>query len=228
MKRKIFLFSIVLLITGLFTACEELEQVLPPTKSSMEGVWKVSYVTNASGQDITDQVSFPVVAFHLSSDGTIISSAGPLIMYVVYGPSKYTQIFSKIDQVFNYSTLSFNGGEFFIGGGQQDRFTLEMKLEGLPGQKALTTLLGMLGIGNDYLDVVVYHKFMNVGVSISKDFNTMTWEIDENTSAIYNKKDIYGNYVLWNGWPVNNFQHCQITLTKQSVDLKDVINAAKK
>lgn len=228
MKKQIIFLSFLLLFSGLFISCEELVQVKPPTKSSMEGVWKVSNVTNSVGEDITNQLAYPVVAFHLSSDGTVISSAGPLIMYIVYGQNKFTQISSQIDQVFNYATLSFNGGEFFIGGGQQERFTLEMKLEGLPGQKSLTTLLGLIGIGNDYLDVVVYHKFMNVGVSLSKDNQTMIWSIDDYTTAVYNKKDVNGNYVLWNGWPVNNFQHCQITLTKQSVDIKDVINAAKK
>ncbi|MFZ4398417.1 MAG: hypothetical protein ACOYO1_00165 [Bacteroidales bacterium] len=228
MKRNIFLVVFMLFIIGFFIACEEQEKEIPPTKSSMEGVWKVSNVTNSTGQDITAQLSYPVVAFHLSSDGTVISSAGPLIMYIVYGQSKYTEIASMIDQVFNYSTLSFNGGEFFIGGGVQSRFTLEMKLEGLPGQKSLTTLLDLLGVGNDYLDVVVYHKFKDVGVSFSKDYQTMTWNLDAITSAVYNRKDNYGNYVLWNGWPVTGFQHCQITLTKQSKDIKDVISAAKK
>jgi len=221
--KSIFLILNVFLMIFLLTSCEELIQEKPPTKTSMEGVWKATRITNADGVDITQQLSFPVVALHLSSDGTVISTAAPLIMYIVYGPSKYTQIASSIDQVFNYSTLSFNGGEFFIGGGQQSRFTLEMKLEGLPGQKSLTTLLGMIGIGNDYLDVVVYHKFMNVGVTFSSDYRTMTWTIDEVTTAVYNKKDQYGNYVLWQGWPTNNFQKCQIILSKQSRDIRDVV-----
>jgi len=227
MKKFILSIIIFFSIQLIFSSCEELEQIKPPTKTSMEGVWKATLVTNSNGDDITSQLSFPVVAFHLSSDGTVISTAGPLIMYIVYGQNKYTQIASSIDKVFDYSTLSFNGGEFFIGGGQQSRFTLEMKLEGLPGQKALTTLLGLIGVGNDYLDVVVYHKFMNVAVNFSNNYQTMTWTIDEGTSAVYNKKDNFGNYVLWNGWPVNNFQHCQITLTKQSKDIRDVVQSVK-
>lgn len=228
MKRKFIILISFVFITAVFSSCEELEQSKPPTKNSMEGVWKVTQVINSTGQDITPQLSYPVVGFHLSSDGTVISSAGPLIMYIVYGQSKYTQIASMIDQVFNYSSLSFNGGEFFIGGGQQESFTLEMKLEGLPGQKSITELLDIIGIGNAYLDVVIYHKFMNVGVSFSKDYKTMTWIFDSYTQAVYNKKDQYGNYVLWNGWPVDNFQHCQITLSKQTVELRDLINMAKK
>ncbi len=228
MKRNILLLSFAFLMIGLFNSCEKLDEVVPPTKTSMEGVWTATKITNSLGQDITTQLSYPVIAFHLSSDGTIISTAAPLIMYIVYGQNKYTQIASSIDQVFNYTTLDFNGGEFFIGGGVQPRFTLEMKLEGLPGQKAITTLLSLLGVGNDYLDVVVYHKFMNVGVTFSSDYKTMYWEFDATTTAVYNKKDSFGNYVLWNGWPVNNFEHCKVTLVKQSKDIKDVVLSAKK
>ncbi len=228
MKKKIIFSCILLLTIGIFSSCEKEKKEIPPTKSSMEGVWKVANVKNSAGVDITAQLSYPVIVFHLSSDGTVISTAGPLIMYVVYGQNKYTEIAASIDQVFNYSTLSFNGGEFFIGGGVQTRFTLEMKLEGLPGQKSLTTLLDLLGIGNDYLDMVVYHKFQDVGVSFSEDYQTMTWDIDNITSAIYNSKDQHGNYVSWNGWPVNNFNNCKITLVKQSKDIKDVVTAAKK
>ena len=196
-----------------------------PTKTKMEGVWEVTNVYNEQGADITSKIEFPVVAFHLSSDNTVISTSGPLIMYVVYGDNKYTSIASKIDQVFNYTSLDFNGGEFFIGGGVEERFTLEMKLEGLPGQKALTTLLDMLGVTQDYLDMVVYHKFMNVGVSFNENDDQMTWEIDSQTTAVYNTKDNQGNYVLWQGWPVSNFSKCTIVMAKRSTELKDIVTS---
>lgn len=227
MRTRCIIPLILIFSVLLFSSCDKLF-IEPPTKSSMEGVWLVTKVTNAAGQDITQQVSFPVVAFHLSSDNTVISTAGPLIMYIVYGPGKYTSIASKIDQVFNYASLDFNGGEFFVDGGVQSRFTLEMKLEGLPGQKTLTTLLDLIGIGQDYLDVVVYHKFMDMAVSFQNNHNTMIWEIDDVTTAVYNKKDSHGNYVLWQGWPVTNFQHCKIWLEKQSIDISDVVRNAKK
>lgn len=227
MKKYFIIPLIIISFTLLFSSCD-LSFLEPPTKSSMEGVWKVTLVTNSSGQDITSQVSFPIVGFYLSSDNTVLSTAGPLIMYIVYGPSKFTQIASKIDQVFDYASLDFNGGEFFIGGGVQPRFTLEMKLEGLPGQKALTTLLDIIGVTNDYLDMVIYHKFMDVAVSFQNNHKTMIWEIDDVTTAVYNKKDSHGNYVLWGGWPANNFQHCKIWLEKQTMDLSDVVRSAKK
>jgi len=205
MKNKlIYLIAFSFIIS--FSSCDFLLQEEPPTKTQMEGVWAVTKAYDVgTGKDITNRVNFPITAFHLSSDGTIISTAGPLIMYIVYGDSKFVNIASSIDQVFNYASLNFNGGEFFIGGGVQTRFTLEMKLEGLPGQAALTTLLEMLGIGNDYLDVVVYHKFMDVKVDFSENYETMYWEIDNMTTAVYNTKDNHGNYVLWHGWPVNKF-----------------------
>ena len=193
-----------------------------PTKTKMEGVWKVTSVTDATG-DITSSLAFPVILFQLNNDGTVISTAGPLIMYVVYGHSKFTQIAADIDQVFDYATLNYNGGEFFVGGGVVDRFTLEMKLEGLPGQGSLTTLLNMLGVTQDYLDVVIYHKFMNIQVAFDVTGKQMTWTIDDQTTAVYNKKDSYGNYILWQGWPVSNFSKCTITLQKKSTSLNDLV-----
>jgi len=213
----------LLAITISFSSCIK-DQT--PTKTVMEGVWEVTEAYNEKGEDILSKVSFPVVGFQLSSDNTVISTAGPMIMYIVYGDNKYTQIASKIDQVMNYATLNYNGGEFFIGGGVQNRFTLEMKLEGLPGQQTLTTLLNLLGVTNDYWDVVIYHKFIDVGVSFADDNKTMTWNIDDKTTALYNTKDSQGNYVLWGGWPVNNFTRCSIVLTKQTKDLNQVVTDA--
>lgn len=223
MKKILALFVVFALI---FVSCDLTEDE-PPTKTSMEGVWAATDVIDlTTGENITSRVSSPIVAMHLSSDGTIISTAGPLIMYIVYGNSKYVNIASTIDQVFNYASLDFNGGEFFCGGGVQQRFTLEMKLEGLPGQKALTELLSLIGIGNAYLDVVVYHKFLDVKVEFAEDYNTMVWTIDNQTSAVYNTKDNNGNYVLWNGWPINNFSKVRVTMKKQVKDLRDIVQEA--
>lgn len=229
MKKKLHLLILPLVLLAIFSSCKKEEAF--QTKQNMEGVWTATNVTNAAGQDITSRVSIPVVGFHLSSDGTIISTAGPLMMYVVYGENKYTEIASQIDQVFNYATYSFNGGEFFVGADEQKSFTLEMKLEGIAGTKTLKTLLQLMGIDASYLEFVVYHKFMNVGIDFADNNNTMIWTIDGSTTATYNKKDVNGNYVLWNGWPVNSFQHCTIRFTKQSRDLRTVVaeaNASKK
>lgn len=194
-----------------------------PTKTRMEAVWEVTAAYDKDGNNILPKIARPVIGYHLSSDNTVISTAGPMIMYIVYGDNKYTNIAGTIDQVFNYASLDFNGGEFFVGGGIQDRFTLEMKLEGLPGQKALTTLLDLLGITQDWLDVVVYHKFMDVGVSFNYDNSQMTWEFDNLTTAVYNSKDNYGNYVSWMGWPTNSFTRCKFVLTKRTIDLKTLV-----
>jgi len=223
--RKTLLSIAIIIAFGILglSGCKKEE---PPTKTSMEGTWTVTEAYDGSGNVLAHNINFPITAFHLSSDNGVVSTAGPMIMYIVYGDNQYTNIASKVDQVFNYVSLDFNNGEFFVGGGVQERFTLEMKLEGLPGQKALTDLLGYLGIGNDYLDVVIYHKFMDVLVSFEDDYNTMIWEFDATTSAVYNKKDNYGNYVLWGGWPVENFSHSRFVLTKQVKDLADVVKDA--
>jgi hypothetical protein len=200
-----------------------------PTKTKMEGVWQVTEAYDAGGTSILNKIQFPVVGFYLTSDNSVVSTAGPMTMYIVYGDSKYTQIASYIDQVFNYASLNFNsGGEWFIGGGEAGRFTLEMKLEGLPGQKSLTTLLNYLGIAQNYLDVVVYHKFQDVKVSFDSLSDTvMTWEFDDSTLAVYNTKDSYGNYVLWRGWPTDSFTRCRFVLTKRSKSLTDLVSTAR-
>lgn len=101
-----------------------------------------------------------------------------------------------------------------------------MKLEGIAGTKTLKTLLQMMGLESSFLEFVVYHKFLNVGIEFADDYNTMIWTLDGNTTATYNKKDTQGNYILWNGWPVDSFQRCTIRLKKQTKDIRDVVTAA--
>ena len=219
---KIAKLVIIAVIITMFSSCLKEEPI--PTQTQMQGIWQVVSVHDDDlNTDITSNVSFPVVAFSLSSDNTVLSTAGPLFMYVVYGKSQYVQIASDINEVFDYSQLSFNGGEFFVAGGVVNRFTLEMKLEGLPGQHALTDLLSLIGINSQWMNVVIYHKFMNVGVTFDQTGQQMTWTIDNQTTATYNTKDQYGNYLLWNGWPVNNFSHCTIVLKKSANTLSDVV-----
>ena len=224
MKVKHIAFFV--LASLVLVSCDKLFQEEPPTKSKMEGVWEVTSVMNSSSQEIVSQLKFPILAFHLSSDNTVISTAGPLVMFLVYGQNNYAQISSQIDQVFNYVTLSFNGGEFFVGGGTQSRFTLEMKLEGVGGVKTLTTLLELIGINPTFRVPVIYHKFMDVKINHFDNYETMLWEFDSMTTAVYNTKDQYGNYILWQGWPVENFQRCKITLKKRSKDLRDLVQEA--
>jgi hypothetical protein len=219
-----------LLATTMFVGCSlfPLDFNSTPTKDKMEGAWVLTEAYDQDGNQI-ENIGFPITAFHFSSDNTIISTAGPMFMRIVYGKSNYTKIASYVDQVFNYADLDFNGGEWFIDGGDVSRFTVEMKLEGLPGQKSLTDLLGYFNIGAAYLDVTIYHKFMDVKVTFDDAADSvMTWEFDSQTTAVYNKKDKYGNYVLWNGWPVDNFEHDRFIFHKRSKDLSDLVTEAKK
>ncbi|MCB0397524.1 MAG: hypothetical protein KDD36_12780 [Flavobacteriales bacterium] len=222
---KVYQLLLFVPVLTLWVSCQP-EEPETPTKTAMEGVWVVSEAYDENGDTITKKIAFPISAFHLSSDNTVISTGGPMFMHIVYGNNKYTTIASSIDQVFNYAGLDFNGGEFFVGGGVQDRFTMEMKLEGLPGQKTLTTLLDLIGITQDYLDVVVYHKFKDVKVSFENDYQTMIWEFDAATQAVYNTKNNYGEYVLWEGWPVANFMKGRFVFQKRSTDLNEVVTNA--
>jgi hypothetical protein len=220
----------LLLASLIFVSCSlfPLDFNTTPTKEKMEGAWVLTEAYDQDGIEYSKDINFPITAFHFSSDNTIISTGGPMFMHIVYGGSKYTTIAAKIDQVFNYASLDVTGGEWFIDGGEVDRFTIEMKLEGLPLQKSLTELLSLLGIGSSYLDVTIYHKFMDVKVTFDDDADSvMTWQFDSQTTAAYNKKDKYGNYVLWDGWPVGNFGHDRFVFHKRSKDLGDLVREAK-
>jgi hypothetical protein len=224
------LFPVIALF--FFISCDwfDLDELIEPdpTKSRMEGVWEVTEAYNEDGESILDEISFPITALSLTNDNSVISTAGPMITYIVYGGNKYNEVASKIDQVFNYTKLSTNNGEWTIEGGVVDRFTIEMKLQGLPGQHSLTELLGWFGIGADYFDEVIYHKFIDVKVTF-EDFNdtVMTWEFDNQTEARYNIKDKKTlNYVLWEGISTDSFEKCTFVLTKRVKDLEDLIRDA--
>jgi hypothetical protein len=223
-KELIFVASGIMV---LFFGCSDVGNLIKPditpTKTQMEGVWKVTQAYDASDSSILSKISMPFAAFHLSSDNTVISTGGPMVTYIVYGPNKWTEISAQIDQIFNYASLSFNGGEFFIGDSVQQRFTLEMKLEGVGGTKTLTDILQLFNIDAQWLKTVVYHKFIGVKVGFNSDATVMTWELDNATTAVYNTKDSNGNYILWQGWPTNSFTRCRFILTKQSKDLADLI-----
>ena len=201
-----------------------------PTKTRMEGVWEVTEAYNEDGESILDSISIPVTLFHLQGNQGLISTAGPMTTYLVYGGSKYATVASKIDQIFNYANIEPGDGEWFIEGGQVTRFTIELKLEGIPGQSSLTDLLGWLGIGGDYLDMVIYHKFIGVKVTFDDWIDTvMTWEFDNSTEAVYNIKDkTTGDYKPWSEWSTDKFSRCKFVLNKRSKDIDDLIRDAQK
>jgi hypothetical protein len=219
------------LLASLLINCSLLEIEQTPTKTKMLGLWEVVEAYDEDGESILKDINYPITLFHLQSDNSILSTAGPMFMMIVYGSSKYTQIASKIDQTFDYAnTEIFTNGEWFIDDGTTDNFTLEMKLKGLPGQTSLKSLLELLNIKSEFLDVTIWHKFIDVHVEFDLFSDTsMTWEFDNSTTAVYNTKDSDGNNVLWNGFPVDQFSHCKFVFRKRAGGLRDAVaNATKK
>jgi hypothetical protein len=212
---------VAVLMTG--SGCDWIQ--MDTTKEKMTGVWEVTGAWDENGVSVLSAISFPVTVIHLADANSVNSTAGPMFMNIVYGNSAYTQIASQVDQVFNYASLDLTEGEWFIEGGFPDRFTIEMKLQGLPGQSSLTTLLNMLGIAQNYLDVTVYHKFMDIEVSFEygSEDSVMIWKFDDRTAAVYNKKDSYGNYVLWGGWPATSFGRYTFELTRRIKTVRQII-----
>ena len=224
-------FTLILSAVLLLNSCDllKLEEEETPTKTRMIGTWEVVEAYNEKGDSIIKQISFPTTVFNLGSDNSVASTAGPMFMYIVYGGSEYTKIASKIDQVFKYADLNFNnGGEWFIkNDGVVDKFTIEMKLEGLPGQIAFKDILSMLGVKSSLLDFTIYHMFTDVYVYMIDD-ETMEWRFTNNTFAEYNTKNEYGKYVLWNGVSTDTFSKCSFILKKRSKSLKDIVAASLK
>lgn len=231
LKSNYIIWSCLLITTLVFFNCSwDLFNSLynTPTKDKMEGVWVLTEAYDENDSNITKDLNFPVTAFYLGSGNQVSSTGGPMFLHIVYGNNNYTKVMSKIDQVMNYASLSLTAGEWFIDDGNVDRFTIEMKLEGLPGQKTIVELLKLIGIGSSDLDVTIYHKFMDVQVTFGESDTVMTWVFDDQTTAVYNTKDKYGNSVSWRGLDISKygFEHGTYIFHKRSKDIEEIIQDA--
>lgn len=228
MNKKNILFAFIGLTLFLSSCVKE-----PlATKLAMQGNWVLVKATDAAGNDITSKVAFPITAIQLTDDNGMLGSQSPLFTYIVYGDSKWTEASGKIGQLFDYANLRLSTGEFFVGEGQQEVFTVEAKLQATAIAGGLTDLLTIFGVANGFLQQTIYHKFTNVRVEIpdndgnQENIRTMIWSFDGGTQGLYNYKDSQGNYVLWLGWPVNQFSRCTLTWEKRTQGVNDIVRAA--
>lgn len=228
LTRK-FLTALLPISLLLFSHCGLLDDLIPPeepTQKRMQGIWKVTEATNESGEDIMDSINFPAVVFQLGNANSVISTAGPMATYLVYGGSKIATIASKIDQFFDYIKFDPDQGEWFIADGVVDRFTINFKLVSLPGTSSLSNLLGLFEVNLQLLEQVIYHDFMDVKVTFESD-DIMIWEFDDQTIVEHYTKNERGKEV-----PItiitDNFSHARFVLTKQVKNLQDLITEAAK
>jgi hypothetical protein len=217
------------LVTGalLLSSCDKDET---PTKTLMQGNWQLTEASDGAGTDILAKIAFPVTVIQLTDDNGMVGTQGPMFTYVVYGGSNWVSVSAKIKQVFDYANFRFNTGEFFVSGGVVDRFTVEAKLQATAIAGGLTDILTILGVGSGWHQQVIYHKFIDVKVTFpvvngKKDKETMIWEIDGQTTAIYNYKDAQGNPLLWLGWPVDKFSKGRFVFRKKVEGLNDIVKA---
>jgi hypothetical protein len=240
MKNTILLRSLTFVCAGLLllTACKQEETA---TKILMQGNWELTAATDETGKDILGQLNFPVTVMQLTDDNGMLGTFAPLATRVVYGDSKWTQISGKINQVFDYANFRFNTGEFFVGEGVANVFTVEYKLQATAiAGGALTDILQIIGVNTSWLQQTVYHKFTNVSVSFPdkttgtslwgsksapQTANTMIWEFTPTTQPFYNYKDSQGNQVLWNGWPIGSFSKGKFTWTRRTMGINDLVKA---
>ena len=230
MKRTVTLKWLVILIIVpfFFTSCEK-ENNPTPTNELMEGVWKITMVKDANDSNITSRVSPLLVPnlVHLNSTNGVNSTAGPFFMYLVYGDSKFMNVVSQLDQAFKYGDSNFGltEGEWGIVKEEVvDHFTIEMKLK-FPTVQTIEDILNMMGISPPaFIESVIYHKFKNVGVTISDDNkDEMWWYFDELTVPVYNIKNADLEYVLWTGVSTNTFSRCKVKLERQVSTIQQMV-----
>jgi hypothetical protein len=223
---------LLIVLTIVLFSCEKID-LETPTKTRMQGTWELTDARDTEGNDIKSKVAFPVTAVQLTDDNGILGTQGPMFTYVVYGGSNWVTANAKIKQAFDYANFRFNTGEFFVETGVTPRATIEAKLQATALAGGLTDILTILGVGNGFLQQVVYHKFMNVKVSFEKEYpngygnssvDVMIWEFDNQTSAAYNYKDAQGNLLLWNGWPIDNFTRGKFTFKKKVKGLNEIVS----
>jgi hypothetical protein len=227
--KKAINYIIIIAFSFALASCEK---EVTPTKVRMQGTWELTAAEDESGADIKSKIAFPVTVIQLTDDNGMLGTQGPMFTYTVYGGSKWMDISGKIKQVFDYANLRFNTGEFFVEGGNPDRFTVEAKLQATAAAGGLSDILTILGVGNGWIQQVIYHKFINVKVTFPNEEpknekddteDVMVWEFDGETTAAYNYKDAQGNTILWQGWPVDKFTKGKYTFTKKVKGLNDIV-----
>jgi hypothetical protein len=224
--NSIFKSLFFVIATFFFVSCEEEET---PTRIAMQGNWQLTEATDGAGNDILSKIAFPVAAIQLTDDNGMLGTQSPMFTYIVYGGSKWIEASSKISAIFDYANLRLSTGEFFVGEGVQDVFTVEAKLQATAAIGGLSDVLAIFGVASSYFQQTIYHKFTNVSVSFpevgKKDEknSVMIWEFTDATNALYNYKDAQGNYVAWLGWPVANFSKGKFTFTKKVEGVNDIV-----
>ena len=108
-----------------------------------------------------------------------------------------------------------------------DVFTIEMKMKFLT-LETLTDILELMGINPpSFIEEVIYHKFVDVQVDIDEENDQqMVWTWTNRTQPVYNIKDQYGNYVLWDGIALNSFSKGRFVFRKRVESLIDLSSKA--
>lgn len=200
----------------------------------MQGNWELTEAYDETGKNILNQIAFPVTAMQLTDDNGLLGTHAPMATRIVYGDSKWAHVSGKMNQAFDYANLRFNTGEYFVEEGITNRFTVEYKLQATAVAGGLTDILTILGVQTSWIQQTVYHKFIDVKVRFPEQetegsdsrvevANTMIWEFDASTTAAYNYKNAQGNFVLWQGWPVNKFSKGKYVFTKRLKGLNDIV-----
>ena len=234
MGIKTTFFRILLISVLIFSisSCEKVEDDPTPTNDLMEGVWKLSQITDTAGVDITDTVMgfFPGY-LHLDDANSVNSTLGPLFMYIIYGDSKFINISSKFDEMFKYTDIKLTEGEWFIDKNKVvDNFTIEIKMR-FPTATTFNEVIQILDLPlpeavQDAVDIIIYHKFRFVGIAIDDEHpDIMKWYMDNAVVTDYSTKDEQGDKQPFS-LTTNSFTKCTITFNRQQKSINQLVEEA--
>jgi hypothetical protein len=221
---RISVIASLLVFLTLFSRCSFFNDLFAitdqtPTQTLIQGLWVVTSVVDTTGKNITSDVSFPVAAFDFNNVNGFSSTGDAMATCLVYGNGTYFNVESKVQQTFDYTKLMFNTGDFGMGLGVVDTFTLGFRLSGIGGSGTLASLLQSLGINSNAIQLAgqtVYHKFMCVGISFSPSNDTMTWDFNRYTHTLYTVKDPNLNDTPWLGVGNLPFKKMTVTLVRKT------------
>lgn len=235
---KKLLVSLTIFSLLLFVGCTEIIDSLfveePVTSERMNGVWEITavYDNNDTSVNMLDtiilgygDINVPMYLNLNNSYDEMETTAGPLLLYLVYGRNNWTTFFGKLDQIFDYvDGRYFTSGEWGIAD-TVDAENLTIKAKVMPpSMTTFTEILDLIpGINTSVLKKYVIHQFKKVTVEMESD-SLMTWEFSDNTEAFYYTQNDELDPELWSGWSASSFSRCTIVMEKRIKTLDQLID----
>lgn len=187
------------------------------TKNLLTGTWKLTEMYDdleiLSTHLITDAGDCYI---SIDSSGDVISTAGPMFMFIGFGYPKYSTVVDTLDNYFHYYTGNRTSGEIYMPDNSLfDDITIQMKMS-FDNVSRWNYLLNTMSVQAPSLaEPVIYFKFSNVILQLEEaNPEEMTWLITSATIPEYTLKDQYGDYIPWTEISSTNLSLCSLVFEK--------------